>query len=47
MAVWARCGPQDTATSNRTVAIKLLAPHLAADDMFVQRFRREPMRPHG
>lgn len=30
----------DTAT-NRNVAIKLLAPHLAADDTFVQRFRRE------
>ena len=31
----------DTATNNRTVAIKLLAPHLAEDDTFVQRFRRE------
>jgi serine/threonine-protein kinase len=30
----------DTAT-NRTVAIKLLPPHLAEDDRFVQRFRRE------
>src|SRR5262249_40603753 len=30
----------DTAT-NRTVAIKLLPPHLAADEMFVRRFRRE------
>jgi serine/threonine-protein kinase len=30
----------DTAT-NRTVAIKLLPPHLAADDTFVHRFRRE------
>src|ERR1700752_4980892 len=30
----------DTAT-NRTVAIKLLPPHLAADDTFVRRFRRE------
>jgi serine/threonine protein kinase, bacterial len=30
----------DTAT-NRTVAIKLLPPHLAADDTFVARFRRE------
>ena len=31
----------DTATNNRTVAIKLLPPHLAEDDTFVQRFRRE------
>ncbi|MGO4442162.1 serine/threonine-protein kinase [Mycobacterium sp. 2YAF39] len=31
----------DTETNNRTVAIKLLAPQLAADDVFVQRFRRE------
>jgi serine/threonine protein kinase, bacterial len=30
----------DTAT-NRAVAIKVLPPHLAQDDMFVQRFRRE------
>ncbi len=30
----------DTAT-NRVVAIKLLPPHLAQDDTFVQRFRRE------
>src|ERR1700752_3127476 len=30
----------DTAT-NRTVAIKLLPSHLAADDTFVRRFRRE------
>lgn len=30
----------DTAT-NRTVAIKLLPPHLAQDATFVQRFRRE------
>jgi len=30
----------DTAT-NRAVAIKLLPPHLAQDDTFVQRFRRE------
>jgi serine/threonine kinase PknH len=30
----------DTAT-NRIVAIKLLPPHLAQDDTFVQRFRRE------
>jgi serine/threonine-protein kinase len=31
----------DTATNNRTVAIKLLPPHLASDSTFVQRFRRE------
>jgi serine/threonine-protein kinase len=31
----------DTATNNRTVAIKLLPPLLAQDDTFVQRFRRE------
>jgi serine/threonine kinase PknH len=31
----------DTATNNRTVAIKLLPAHLAQDDMYVQRFRRE------
>jgi serine/threonine kinase PknH len=31
----------DTATNNRTVAIKLLPPQLAADRGFVQRFRRE------
>jgi hypothetical protein len=31
----------DTATNNRTVAIKLLPPQLAADPTFVQRFRRE------
>jgi serine/threonine protein kinase len=31
----------DTAANNRIVAIKLLPPHLAGDDMFVQRFRRE------
>ena len=30
----------DTAT-NRIVAIKLLPPHLAQDDTFVRRFRRE------
>src|ERR1700739_4288464 len=32
---------QDTAANNRTVAIKLLPPHLAQDDTFVRRFRRE------
>jgi serine/threonine kinase PknH len=32
---------QDTAANDRTVAIKLLAPHLAKDDVFVARFRRE------
>jgi serine/threonine protein kinase len=31
----------DTAANNRTVAIKLLPPHLAGDSTFVQRFRRE------
>jgi serine/threonine protein kinase len=31
----------DTATNNRTVAIKLLPPQLATDRTFVQRFRRE------
>ena len=31
----------DTATNNRTVAIKLLPPHLASDSTYVQRFRRE------
>jgi hypothetical protein len=31
----------DTAANNRTVAIKLLPPHLAADHTLVQRFRRE------
>jgi serine/threonine kinase PknH len=31
----------DTAANNRTVAIKLLPPHLAQDHTFVQRFRRE------
>ena len=31
----------DTAANNRTVAIKLLPPQLAADHTFVQRFRRE------
>jgi serine/threonine protein kinase len=31
----------DTAANNRTVAIKLLPPHLAGDDKFVARFRRE------
>jgi serine/threonine-protein kinase len=31
----------DTAANNRTVAIKLLPPHLAQDDTFVKRFRRE------
>jgi serine/threonine protein kinase len=31
----------DTAANNRTVAIKLLPPHLAGDTTFVQRFRRE------
>jgi serine/threonine protein kinase len=34
----------DTATDNRTVAIKLLPPQLAADHTFVQRFRREAAR---
>jgi hypothetical protein len=29
------------ATDNRTVAIKLLPPQLAADHAFVARFRRE------
>jgi serine/threonine-protein kinase len=33
----------DTAT-NRIVAIKLLPPQLAADETFVQRFRRKPRR---
>jgi hypothetical protein len=36
--VWRAC---DTETNNRTVAIKLLPPHLAQDHTFVQRFRRE------
>ena len=31
----------DSATNNRTVAIKLLPPHLATDAAFVQRFRHE------
>jgi serine/threonine protein kinase len=31
----------DTAANNRTVAIKLLPPHLAGDTTIVQRFRRE------
>jgi serine/threonine protein kinase len=31
----------DTATNNRSVAIKLLAPYLAGDSTFVQRLRRE------
>src|ERR1700757_736037 len=31
----------DTAANNRTVAIKLLPPHLAQDNTFVVRFRRE------
>lgn len=31
----------DTAANNRSVAIKLLPPHLAGDASFVQRFRRE------
>jgi serine/threonine protein kinase len=31
----------DTAHNNRIVAIKLLAPHLASDRTFVERFRRE------
>jgi serine/threonine protein kinase len=31
----------DTAANNRRVAIKMLPPHLAADDMYVARFRRE------
>jgi predicted Ser/Thr protein kinase len=31
----------DTAANNRTVAIKLLPPHLAGDETFVRRFRRE------
>src|ERR1700758_775831 len=31
----------DTEHNNRTVAIKLLPPHLAADHTFVARFRRE------
>jgi serine/threonine-protein kinase len=31
----------DTAANNRTVAIKLLPPHLAGDTTFLQRFRRE------
>jgi serine/threonine kinase PknH len=32
---------KDSAINNRTVAIKLLPPHLAADQTFVARFRRE------
>ncbi|MFZ0902463.1 MAG: serine/threonine-protein kinase, partial [Mycobacterium sp.] len=32
---------RDTAANNRTVAIKLLPPHLAQDHTFVARFRRE------
>jgi hypothetical protein len=31
----------DAATNNRTLAIKLLRPQLAADHAFVARFRRE------
>jgi serine/threonine protein kinase, bacterial len=31
----------DTAANNRTVAIKLLPPHLAGDDRYIARFRRE------
>jgi serine/threonine kinase PknH len=31
----------DTATNNRVVAIKVLLPHLAADDIYAKRFRRE------
>ena len=37
----------DTATNNRTVAIKVLPPHLAGDRTFVQRFRGKRMRPRG
>jgi serine/threonine protein kinase len=32
---------RDTSTNNRTVAIKLLPPQMAAEDIFVERFRRE------
>jgi serine/threonine-protein kinase len=32
---------RDSATNNRTVAIKVLPPHLAGDAAFVARFRRE------
>jgi serine/threonine protein kinase len=42
--VWRR---HDTATNNRTVAIKLLPPQMAADPAFVARFRRKPMRPRS
>ena len=31
----------DTQANNRTVAIKLLAPHVVEDETFVERFRRE------
>jgi serine/threonine protein kinase len=34
----------DTAANNRPVAIKLLPPHLAGDDMYVARFGGKPMQ---
>jgi serine/threonine-protein kinase len=33
----------DTAANNRPVAIKLLPPHLAGDDLYVARFGGKPM----
>src|SRR5246127_4682780 len=40
VAAWAMWRGGDTET-NRFVAIKMLPPHLATDDTFVRRFRRE------
>ena len=36
-----------TPSTDRMVAIKLLPPHLAQDETFERRFRREAMRRHG
>jgi serine/threonine-protein kinase len=37
----------DTAHNNRTVAIKLLPPHLASDRTFLQRSAGKQMRPRS
>ena len=47
MAEWARSIGPSTTRTDRIVALKVLPPHLAKDDVFQQRFRRESQAAAG